>query len=439
VLVPSSRLLAAFALLVLPAAAVARYTGAGALASGWIGFVLCIFLLDAFLGRRRLAGIGVTGPELIRMWKGRESTLDLSVRNLNPATRRIRIGPAAPEALTLDPEELTITLAPSQIARLTWTATPSQRGRYSVERCLLETPSPLGFWAIRDSTPLTVEIRVYPDLSSAQQLSTAFLRRGHVGSHPQRQIGRGREFEKLREYSFGDGFDEVDWKATARRGRPITRVFQVERTQEVYVILDASRLTARPISTGSPDSILERNITAALLLALEAEKQGDHFGLITFSDRIHGFVRARGGKAHYGACREALFALQPRIVTPDFDELGTLLRLRLRRRALLVFLTELDDPILAESFLRNAGLIRRNHLMLVGMMQPPGSRPLFEDVISPGGDIYESLAGHMQWSKLRTFAKVLERQGIQFLLCQPDRISSQLASAYVNLKRRQAL
>jgi uncharacterized protein (DUF58 family) len=210
----------------------------------------------------------------------------------------------------------------------------------------------------------------------------------------------------------------------------------VEKTQEVYVILDASRLTARPISVGNPDSILERNVTAALLLALEAEKQGDHFGLIAFSDRIHGFVRARGGKAHYGACREALYALHPRIVTPDFDELGTLLRLRLRRRALLIFLTELDDPILAESFLRNAAMIRRSHLMLVGMMQPPGSRPLFEDASS---DIYDSLAGHLQWSKLRTFAKVLERQGIHFLLCQPDRISSQLATAYVNLKQRQAL
>lgn len=435
-LVPSSRLLAAFALLVLPAAAVARFPGAAALAYTWIALVVFIFLLDALLSRRLLWGIGVSSGELIRVWKGRAASVDVTVKNANAAARRVRIGLVAPEDLALDHEDLSVTLPPAQSARLTWTFTPSQRGRHSIDRCVLETPSLLGLWSIRGRTPLALEVRVYPDLSSAQQLSTAYLRRGHVGSHPQRQIGRGREFEKLREYAFGDGFDEVDWKATARRGRPITRVFQVEKTQEVYVVLDASRLTARPILPGSPDSILERNVTAALLLALEAEKQGDHFGLITFSDRVHGFVRARGGKAHYGACREALYALHPRIVTPDFDELGILLRLRLRRRALLVFLTELDDPILAESFLRNAALIRRSHLMLVGMMQPSGSRQLFEDA---GGDIYQSLAGHMQWSKLRTFAKILERQGIQFLLCQPDRISSQLASAYVNLKRRQAL
>ncbi len=426
-LVPSSRLLIAFALLVLPAAAVRSY--------GWIGLVLCVFLLDALLGLNRLQGIAATTPELIRMWKGRPASVDLTVHNANASRRKLRLGLGTPAELALDPEELSVTLAPSQNARLALTATPSQRGRYAIDRCYLETPSPLGLWSVRGSTALAIEVRVYPDLSSGQQ-SAAFLRRGNLGSRPQRQIGRGREFEKLRDYASGDGFDEVDWKATARRGRPITRVFQVEKTQEVYVILDASRLTARPISVGNPDSILERNVTAALLLALEAEKQGDHFGLIAFSDRIHGFVRARGGKAHYGACREALYALHPRIVTPDFDELGTLLRLRLRRRALLIFLTELDDPILAESFLRNAAMIRRSHLMLVGMMQPPGSRPLFEDASS---DIYDSLAGHLQWSKLRTFAKVLERQGIHFLLCQPDRISSQLATAYVNLKQRQAL
>jgi uncharacterized protein (DUF58 family) len=374
------------------------------------------------------------------MWKGRRAPVDLTVRNINVKPRHLHLGLLAPPELVFDREDQNTALQPLQQVRLSWVATPSQRGRYSIERCFFETPSLLGLWAIRGNTTLATEVRVYPDLSSAQQLSTSFQRRGELGVHAQRQVGRGREFEKLREYSFGDGFDEVDWKATARRGRPITRVFQVEKTQEVYVILDASRLTARPITAGSPDSILERNVTAALLLALESEKQGDHFGLITFSDRVHGFVRARSGKAHYGACREALYALHPRIVTPDFDELGALLRLRLRRRALLVFLTALDDPILAESFLRNAALIRRSHLMLVGMMQPAGSRPLFEDLTTPSTtDIYRGLAGHMQWSKLRTLSKVLERQGIQFLLCQPDRMTAQLASAYVNLKRRQAL
>src|SRR5207249_4933492 len=100
---------------------------------------------------------------------------------------------------------------------------------------------------------------------------------------------------------------------------------------------------------------------------LASEQQGHLFGLLTFSDKVQKFVRAKNGKAHYAACRDALYALQPQIVTPDFDELCSFIRLRLRRRALLVFLTALDDPVLAESFVRNMDLIRRQHLILVNM------------------------------------------------------------------------
>src|SRR5260370_3731427 len=104
-----------------------------------------------------------------------------------------------------------------------------------------------------------------------------------------------------------------------------------------------------------------------------------------FRDRVHGFVRGRNGKGHYGAWREALCTLQPRIVTPDFDELFSLLRLRLRRRALLVFLTELDDPVVAESFVRNVKLLRQ-HLVLVGMAKPSAAQALFEDANVHGVD-----------------------------------------------------
>jgi len=99
--------------------------------------------------------------------------------------------------------------------------------------------------------------------------------------------------------------------------------------------------------------------------------------LLTFSDRVLNFVRARSGQQHFSLCRDALHSLHPQTVTPDYDELFSFLRLRLRRRALLVFLTALDDPLLAESFTHNAGLICRQHLMLVTMVQPPGVKPLF--------------------------------------------------------------
>ena len=94
--------------------------------------------------------------------------------------------------------------------------------------------------------PVQSEIRVYPNLlSERKSLAALFLNRGAFGVHAQRQVGKGRDFEKFREYVPGDDYDEIHWKATARRGKPITKVFQIEKTQEVYVIVDASRLSAR--------------------------------------------------------------------------------------------------------------------------------------------------------------------------------------------------
>src|SRR5207247_1367554 len=103
-------------------------------------------------------------------------------------------------------------------------------------------------------------------------------------------------------------------------------------------------LSARPAPPAggetSTASALDRCVIAALVLALAAQRQGDLFGLVAFSDRIVRFLRARNGRAHFNACRDALFALEPESVSPDFDEIAAFLRLRLRRRALLLFFTD---------------------------------------------------------------------------------------------------
>jgi uncharacterized protein (DUF58 family) len=236
----------------------------------------------------------------------------------------------------------------------------------------------------------------------------------------------------------------VHWKATAKRGRPVTKVFQVERTQELYVVVDAARLSARiPDPTSGlqrPASVLERHLTAALLLGLAAERQGDLFGLVTFSDAVSTFVRARNGKSHFSVCRDAIYTLEPRAVTPDFAELASFLRLRLRRRALLVFLTDLDDPVLAESFTRHLEPLARQHLILVNMLKPPGVAPLFSGAdVTDVDDVYERLGGHLRWQRLRELERNLQRRGVEFALLDDERLCAQLVTQYLNVKQRQAI
>jgi uncharacterized protein (DUF58 family) len=223
----------------------------------------------------------------------------------------------------------------------------------------------------------------------------------------------------------------------------VTKVFQIERTQEVYVVVDASRLSARMV-TGNADAPfvpqLDRFLQAAMVLGMVAERQGDLFGLISFSDRIHSFMRARSGRAHQNACRDALFTLQPRDVDPDYDELATFIRLRLRRRALLVFLTNLDDPVLAESFTHSMDLIRRNHLILVNMITPPGVAPLFaQPNVQSTDDVYERLGGHLQWRDLRELQRVLHRRAVRLSLLENESLTPDMVTQYLDVKQRQVL
>jgi len=132
--------------------------------------------------------------------------------------------------------------------------------------------------------------------------------------------------------------------------------------------------------------------------------------------------------------------LQAREVTPDFDELSTFIRLRLRRRALLLFLTSLDDPVAAESFVRSMNLLCRQHLVLVNMLQPAGVRPLFSNErVTSASELYGELAGHMRWHALRELEKVLQRRGVRLALLQSERLAVDLVSQYVNVKQRQLI
>jgi uncharacterized protein (DUF58 family) len=420
------------------------------------GLLAVLVATDAALSLSRLRGISVALPETVRVSKDREGTIDITIQSDSESRRRLRIGLAFPAEIESPQDDVTTVLTGQGVFRVPWPCTARKRGVFCLEKVYVEQASKMGFWAIRQSAPTRAEVRVYPNLlGERRQVAAVFLNRGGFGIHAQRQVGKGREFEKLRDYMPGDSYDEIHWKATAKRGHPVTKMFQIERTQEVYVVVDASRLSARPVPVPQealaevgPAVVpqLERFITSSLVLGLAAERQGDLFGLLTFSDRVHRFVRARNGKAHYSACRDAIYTLEPSLVNPDFDELCMFIRLRLRRRALLVFLTNLDDPVLAEGFLGNIELLSRQHLILVNMLAPEGVRPLFPrqpapDENMPGSvdDLYGRLCGHIQWHGLRELDRALHHRGVSFSLARNESLAAELVTQYVNVKQRQLL
>ena len=431
-MVPSSRLLWWAAAAALPAAAVAGFApGAAALAVAALAVWGAIAAVDFVRGFERIQKLDARAPQSLRLTKDVPARLAVTIENRSGRALRVRVGAVAPEGVASE-WLVQEAAAPPGASRLEWPLTGTARGDHALGELYVETPSPWGLWLASATRKVDCTLRVYPNLRD-RATAALFLKTAYAGLRMRRLVGKGREFDNLRQYMPGDSFEDIHWKATARRAFPVVKLYRVEHAQEVYAVIDSSRLSAR-------EGILESYVNAALHLALVAERQGDRFGLVTFSDRTHRLLRARSGMDHFRLCRETIYNLCPQRVSPDFREVFTSLQLNLRRRSLLVFFTSLDDALLAETFEREVPLVARRHLVLVNVTQTPGLKPLFQGEPAAGVDaLYEGLAGQMLWNRMRRLAFALQNHGVKLSIVDAERIKAQVAAAYLDVKRRQAL
>ncbi len=464
--VPHLPLLWVALLVVAPASAVfVHEDGAGRMAAlSVLLLAVAVALLDLVLSRARLEGVAVELPDLIRCTKGRELAVPVTIANRGKVLPWLRYGIEIPADFRVEGEVVRRIgeLAKDKQRVVDYPLRPLRRGRFFLEAGQVETRSRLGLWLIRRRFSPGTEVRVYPDLrAERRRLSSVFLMRGNDGSHMVRQVGKGRDFEQLRDYQPGDDYIDVDWKATARRRNPVTRTYQIERTQEIYVIVDHSRLSAREIRVpvaDAPDgdwlhredsaggehlvtTQLEKFLHCSLILASVAERQGDLFGFVSFADKEDRFIRAKNGKGHYNLVRDALYTLEPKPVAPDFEQLMIALRRRLTRRALLVMLVDLSDPLTAEHFHQALPLVNRQHLVLVNMVRPEAAHPLFSPKHLPGtaAEIYGKLGGHFQWQELRETANRLRHLGVEFGIPEHEELCAETVAQYLTVKKRQLI
>lgn len=454
-IVPSTKLLWLTALVLVPMVTVLG------MAKAPVGVIIALGLLavmiatlDAPSAQARLGGITVELPAIIRTSKGRQFDLEGVLQSPDPTIRSLQLGLPFPPALDAREAILQVTLPEdSPRSAVMWRPRAIERGSYRIDHCYVGGSSRLGLWEGRKSVPCSCEVRVYPDLSRERHvLAPLFFRRGALGMHQVRQLGKGREFEQLRAYLPGDSYDDIYWKGTAKRRYPVTRMFQVERTQEVYVVLDISRRSARPLETlpGAEEHAeagfvaktqCERFVQAALILALAAEQQGDRFGLVVFSDQIHVTLPAGGGRTHYNALRDALYTIQPRVVSPDFEDAFIHIGNRIRHRALLIVLTDLGEPWLTESFTESVRQAARKHVILTHMLGSREFQPLFErhDLVRDSHELYQRLAGHLMWHDLQETARSLKQSGVHLTASLQENLVGDVVSEYLKVKKRQLL
>jgi uncharacterized protein (DUF58 family) len=294
-IVPANRLLYATAVVLLPASILTAFDAA--LLGIGIGVVLLLLFVvgwDAFTSKSCLDEVELEAPEVVHLSKRSPGTVQLRLRSRTRSFSVLRIGVGFPDELKPEREECDIELPMSEAwYRTLWSVEAFERGKFELTDCALQTSSRLGLWQVRRRISVHTELRIYPDRRERRRAASLFLNRGSHGGHHYRQMGKGREFEQLREYIPGDTYQDIHWKTTAKRMHPVTKVYQIEKTQEVYVVLDSSRLSARrlPIpETDQTESLLERYISSALMLAMDSDEQGDIFWLSEIGSRTHLFI-----------------------------------------------------------------------------------------------------------------------------------------------------
>lgn len=354
----------------------------------------------------------------------------------------IRFGLPLPETYELPDESLVLADAPPSEDRLgIFPCTPRDRGITTLEYACLGFASPLRLWEKHLQVPITTSLHVYPNLElERRKIAARFLRHRRQGQQAIRAVGKGREFEKLRDYQPGDSYEDIHWKATARRHQPVTKLYQIEQTQRILVCIDHGRLSGRQqnLPDGDRDPLLETMLQAGLLLGAAARQQGDHFGLLAFADRITRYIPPGSSAAHYQACREAVCTLETQSRATDFIELSRYLHTRLRKRSLVVLVTSLDDPVGAEQCAESLALLSRRHLVLTVNIRPESARPVFSGPRpSTLIEAYRECSGHQQWMTLHHAAKSLQQQGILVQHTVRAELTPTLVQAYMDVRRRQ--
>ncbi len=417
--------------------------------------LICIMTgIDAFLVTTNIRQISVQFPELVRISKRSEGEIEIKISAKCVRATIFRIGICFSDDFIFNPNGVLIEYPKLKpLVEASIPCTPLKRGSFTFTCCYIEQYSLLGFWSARSSKKINLEIKVYPNLSDERRVMAGiFLNQTQIGFHTQRLLGQGKSFSKLRDYIHGDPLNSIHWKATAKRGHLVTKEFEIEKTQQVYVIIDSSRLSNRVskqdeednVASGSPDcrpdTIFEKYLISALIMGLVAERQGDQFGLIAFDSNVNRFIRAKSGPAHFQICKDAIYSLYPEIVTPNFEELATFIHLNIRRRALLIFLTNLEIPVIAESFINSTKIISKKHLLYVSSIKTHETNQMYtEQTPHTTKQLYNFLGRHIKWQSNQDLIKILKKKGIRFSQFDKEELCLQLISQYMNIKQQQIL
>lgn len=399
---------------------------------GFDGVVALAFLLDAWLVSRQPA-LSVRRDRPSRLSLGVENEITLILDNLADRPHTVLVRDLPPPLFPAVPTLLAAELPPHGRVRLSYRLTPTERGNFAFGDVHLRSRGPLGLAWIDQSVPCGEEVQVVPNLMEIRRyealVRATLVRTG--GYRTRRLPGAGREFSHFRDYTVDDDYRAVNWKATARRGRPITAVHESEHSQDVLFCLDVGRMMAGRVGRLSK---LDHAINAILMLAHVSQTFQDNLGLLVFSHRVHRYLPPAKGRAQQAHFLQALYGVQPELCYVNYREAFSHLIAAHPKRALVMVFTDLLDATASAEYRDAARLLRRFHLTLTLAVADVPLQQLAATVPDTMEQTYDVLVARDLLQGRAEMLRGLEREGVLVLDTVPERLTVDAVNRYLALK-----
>ncbi|EPX58112.1 Cell division protein DivIC (FtsB), stabilizes FtsL against RasP cleavage [Cystobacter fuscus DSM 2262] len=435
-MIPTGRLWVLLCLLAVPMMAAGFFPGLGGAVLALDTLALALAALDFLMARRVRLEVSRQLPP--RLSVGAPNKVELLLVHRGPRDVEVRVRDDVPESFTAEPEEAPLRLPADSQTRWVYRVTPAKRGRFGFGDVNVRVRGPLGLLLHERRVPAAQDVAVFPDMRGASRLllSGAALDLVNLGLRQLRRDGRGSEFARLRDYSQGDSVREVDWKATARRTRPVTRVMESERSQSLLICVDAGRSMAAQVDGLTK---LDHAVNAALFLAFVAVRNGDRVGLAVFADGVKAYLPPAAGRLQYRKILDTLYATTPSLTYVDYLALFKELNVRLNRRSLLCVFTDFLDEEQASTLVAPLHRLARRHVPLCLSVRDTALTTLLHTPPAGPEQAYQQAVASELLSDRESLKAKVSAGGVHMLDVRPDELSLAAVNRYLDIKARGVL
>lgn len=366
---------------------------------------------------------------------GESSSVRLTVLNRSTAGKTVLILDDLPAHLRPAPAELSFSIPPREERMAEYSIAPGERGDCELGPAYLRVQSGFGLaqrWAEVD---LRQRVRVYPNLESAkrQQMFLLRSRRIELERRLVRQQGQGKEFEYLREFREGDEFRDICWTATARRGKPVTKIQRAERNQVVWTVIDCGRLMRARLGDLSK---LDFAVDAALNLAQVASFGGDRVALLAYGSRVQERLPPGRGHQHIRSMLDQLSRVRGEASEADHMRAASVLMNMQTRRSLIVWITDLAETAMTPEVVQAATQMSGRHLVIFAVIGQPDLKRVASTSPNTSEELYRYAAAVETLHRRELLLARMQERGALAMEVDAPQIAATVMNKYLELKER---